>query len=1692
LYEAGFCLQAHRAAEAIGPLKTWAGRAERVLAGRLAGNLGAYRLAHVLHWLVWRSEPSHPDLAAYYGYSVLQRRGPFAALEFLDRLEPSLKNGDAEGQMHLFTLRATVAAEMRDVTASEQWLRRAAELAPTNPWVATSRAHVFETQDRYAEALEAAQKALALRPWYRPGVQAMAHALQLLDRDLEALAFLTEAARRLENMHVVRQLCVLQMELELHAEAAVGLARLAELAPLMEEPERLWLKRQRVTLDCLRNDTEAALAGAQTIDEPYYRELAARLQQNGHLRRKRLNVPFVRQHHMTCAPATLSAISRYWQQPAEHLEVAEAICYDGTPAHSERNWAETNGWVVREFRLTWETAVSLLDRGVPFTLTTSGATAGHLQAVVGYDEARQTLWIRDPFVYVTGEFLVKPLLEQQRATGPRGMALVPKHRRKLLDGLDLPEADLYDRLHGVERALAQHRRADALEVCQQMQAGAPGHRLTLAAQRALAAYDGNRPALLQCIEELLKLYPDDGHLTLVKLGCLRELARREERLQLLSGLCARPGIDPIFWQQYSQELRSDARQHAAAKSWVRWALRFRPNDPALISSWADLLWDQREFDRATRYYRLSACLGDKNEAYARSFFIASCHLRATDAALAFLQGRDDRLGKHSADPTITLVESLQMLRRTNEAFAALDAATARRPNDGALFLFAADFYGRFSRFDAAGKLLREARDRCSPVTWHRAAAALAGYQNEKQEALEHWRAVLAMEPLAHDAIRAAALLLAETEGREPVLRFLDDLCRRFPFSCPLLALRIQWLDEDGADVVIPPLRRLLEVNPADGWAWRELALKLADKQQLSEALAAVQEAVRLEPHNAAGYSVRAEVLHRNGKVAEGRDDFHQAIRLEVDNEYALIHFVDTAPTLAERKQALADVAAELRRQVIFSGALSAYQTAARGLLTPQEVLELLREAHRARPDLWQAWSVLVHQLIDVGNYEEARELARQACERFPLLPRLWVDLSRVEQSRLDAPAEVAALETALELSPGYAFASRQLAGIYERQGELSKARSALEAAVAANPLDALNHGCLAQMLWKQGEREKAIDRVQHALRLQPGYDWGWNALRDWSAETGKPDLAAEIARDLTRCRAGEARSWLLLANNLTPESQADELFAALDRALVLNARCEDAYDLRARSLARLNRFDEALAQCAPPVFQPAPAKLQIRAAWIEAQRGNLSQAIDRATNSLKEFPDFYAGWQLLADWHVHNQNLDAAVAAAQKMAHLAPLQPVPLGYLGDLKLRLQDKAGAQAAFERAFALDPDYEYAGYQLFHLQLEAYKLGPAEDTLNLLKRGRQNHQTLSCSVQLAGARQQWDRALGLFGNLCSLDKLETWTLATAAKVLDGHNQRREVDKLIAEQLSANGCAPALAEFWVERELGRSRWGLHKRLAALKAQGEIGRRAILRYLDRMGDAFQDAQRKKDVTTPLMLRYHLWRLLSKHRSWLATDLEGWGKVGFVLTCIGRPGPVIAWLGDWKNRPKAESWMLYNLVIMLQRKKRYEESREIIRHAVAMRHAGDLYESFRLWAAFEEALQGNLSQAQAHLSTLPAEHIKAYLRPVQAMAQILINLGQRSAIGKKDIFNAVRNGLTAAFGNTRPYQAARYVRAGYLRFLKVAARDSTRLKLWGWWYYRGTAWVTVLGLVLILPLAIVAPPLWIILAWLALRRSQRD
>jgi tetratricopeptide (TPR) repeat protein len=437
LYERGLCLQAFKAGQEFGDLITWQPTEARILAGRLAMNLGAGQLGTRLHLRAYRHDRQSHRARYYFALALFELRGPLATWDFLADCDtlPEISPGD---RADMCALRARAAAKLRDFETAELWLKKADDTAPGKAWNSVERAGVLAEEDRYDEALEVARLSLKqhFAPWFRPAVQQVAHLLQVLGRDTEAIKFLEEASAQLESGPVASQLCALLVENDHFQEAAMTLDRYEQLSPMLDTAGRQWIAAQRVRLAYLRGEHQQAADLAENIEDPFFKDMARRLRQESKRSRVRLNVEFIRQHHQTCAPATIAALGRFWKMPADHLAVAQAICYDGTPIHVQRTWATENGWTVREWSVNWDSARALLDRGVPFLISTVEPANAHAQAVTGYDELRQSLFIRDPYQPFVSEVLAEPFLKRYASSGPRGMMLMPTTQASIIDDIE--------------------------------------------------------------------------------------------------------------------------------------------------------------------------------------------------------------------------------------------------------------------------------------------------------------------------------------------------------------------------------------------------------------------------------------------------------------------------------------------------------------------------------------------------------------------------------------------------------------------------------------------------------------------------------------------------------------------------------------------------------------------------------------------------------------------------------------------------------------------------------------------------------------------------------------------------------------------------------------------------------------------------------------------------------------------------------------------------------------------------------------------------------------------------------------------------------------------------------------------------------------------------------------------------------
>jgi len=1548
LHDRGRTLLAFERATAIAPLAEWRGTEARLLAMRLLDATGASRQSSRIAIETWRADRGHPDARFYMAMETLRRRGALAALEFMDAQPVETARFRA--------LRARVLGQLRDFEGADAALAAAEAMAPGDPWIQLERAILFERQDRYQDSLAVARAALSLDPDRPDALLLNAHVLQLLNRDEEAREILGSAAGRLQSAAVVSALALVQIDLELYPQARESYDQIAFLSPAMELRFAQWLCARRSDAAYLCGDVDAAIELARASQNPFHLTVAERMEKTRDGRRVRLPARFVRQHHMSCGPATLTAVSELWKMPADHLQVTEEICYDGTPAHSERRWAEENGWLVREFTVTWAAARTLLDRGIAFTLTTVEPGSAHLQAVIGYDERRGVLLLRDPFVRTLIELEIDGALERWALTGPRGMAMVPLAQRDLLDGLDLPDAAERDRLYRIDRALHAHDRRAAQAALAELEALSPGHLLAIHGRRTIAAYDGDAQALLECAEALLDRFPGDASLLLSKASTLRGLGRRAERVALLEEQGGKVhGGEPLLWVELASELRQDAREHDEAVGLLRRALRQYPSAPA-FRVLGEVRWEQHRRREALSLFRYAYCLEGKNESHANAFFLAARALDEAEAALRVLRDRFDRFGRKSGLPARTLFQALDLLHQGPEAFAVLDRALGLREDDVDLLLYAADAYGRTGRTDRAQELLDRVEDNARGASWHRASAALAAYRCDKKVALEHWQAVLATEPLAVEAHEAIARLFAETSGRESALAHLESACARFPHQYRLHQIWLGWLRAGDPQRALPVAQSLVESHPADAWARRELAMVLRDVGRGEEAFAEIETAARLEPRSTSTFNVWGSLLERDHRVVEARERFRESLRLEIDQPWTIGRLLDLCAGVEERRVELRFVESEMRRQVVFGPAVLEFQRHAKDVLAGEEVLGELRALRDARPHLWEAWSASVHQLLEMERDGEALELAKAMVDRFPLLPATFRDLAAVHGARAEREPEKAALEQALRINPAWSEAARLLANAYVRDEQHERARELLERAIEATPLDPVPHRSLAATLWRLGKKEEALQRIQHALELEPDDSWAFGKLREWGGD------AAGFARRLASNEPWSVGALLAVA---TYVPEIEERLAALAKAEERNARRIEIHDLRATVLAEAGRWEEAVAACHPAAFgDPAPVALRGREAWIKARRGDRRGAIAQLQSLVATEHDYGWGIFQLINLCREEGDKEGLLAAATRAIALEPRNAYAHGTAGEAKRLLDDRPGAKASLQRAIDLDPSYRWAGITLFDEQMQDGEVEAAATTLARLRIEGADPLVSARMVQIAARRGDREAAAQKLAEVLEQSCENDWPVATAVSAVESAGMRSVLVKALANAIDRPGTHPQAGASWLEHVGVRLPFfRLWPALRALRGKGEIGVRATRAYIHRL------ARRRVGLFVFLLVQ----------GAELRKELHLWAAVGYALVTQRRYRAARRWLADYRAR-KPEAWMVTNAIAALQACRRDAEADAAIEFACSLPDA-QAEQKLRVWNGFRSALAGDPAPARA-LPREDADTFSWYLRTI--------------------------------------------------------------------------------------------------------------
>jgi predicted Zn-dependent protease len=549
--------------------------------------------------------------------------------------QPDLGGDDPELRASWYASYAFTWATLRDFDRSYQCLEVAHSLSPDDGWVLSRESDVFGLADRWAEALNSAERAWEVDPGAPFAADSLGASLLKLGNVQHSADLLYSAAENSQShevvMHACWHQCALAETLEVRQRHSVldrarALAsKLTELAPLADRYSRTGFARANLDIAEVADDHAEMERWSTEARSPFHRQLLLNLKKNSE--GKRIRLPFRRtmQTHEACVPTSIASAMSAGGMAISADEMAAEVTFGGTAEWAAADWLRARGFHVRFFSVAPTLAVTLIQHGVAFVMSWEAEETGHAVAVIGVDQRAETLLIHDPQSFRGTEYLLSVPDRNVSPLGIRGMAVVAADRAIELDTLLDPAPTLMEAAQEHQKALMTQSPAFARNIVANLTARSPSHPGTLYLQSVQNIEDGHVGQALKGFKELLVQFPDSPIVRVRYMSACWALGNNSLVRQTLKDIVERgvlPGIDAqqewihppdryVF--EYADLLRLSSETRDQAESLLHSLIQRQCTSAGAWHNLADLLWHKRDMEGALLSYRIASCLATSEE-----------------------------------------------------------------------------------------------------------------------------------------------------------------------------------------------------------------------------------------------------------------------------------------------------------------------------------------------------------------------------------------------------------------------------------------------------------------------------------------------------------------------------------------------------------------------------------------------------------------------------------------------------------------------------------------------------------------------------------------------------------------------------------------------------------------------------------------------------------------------------------------------------------------------------------------------------------------------------------------------------------------------------------------------------------------------------------------------------------------------
>ncbi|HBP16377.1 MAG TPA: hypothetical protein DEA08_01110, partial [Planctomycetes bacterium] len=367
-------------------------------------------------------------------------------------------------------------------------------------------------------------------------------------------------------------------------------------------------------------------------------------------------------------------------------------------------------------------------------------------------------------------------------------------------------------------------------------------------------------------------------------------------------------------------------------------------------------------------------------------------------------------------------------------------------------------------------------------------------------------------------------------------------------------------DEESAAAV----KRALELDPREPWAWRAKGYLLLNHTQRDEAARAFARESELSPLDPVPHYHRGRALRRAHRFRRAIEAFAEALALDPRYPKPYRNRAIARSRLGEFDLALADAdrAVELSPR-------DAYPLVVRARIRrhrKEPVLPDLEAALALDPTHADAWGLLAEVYLQAGEHERGLAACRRALATYPQHPNGWAILGEFERLAGRRAEALAAFDRSLGFDHKNVAALHGRAQLYLDEQDYERALADLEQAFRVSRGEPKAAISLASGRRLAGDLQGALELCNDVLEAAPHYD----ALLERAAAQaalGHEDLALRDLERASEVAPQATRPYVQRAAIHLRAKRYPEVLHAVEAALRRNP--DDARALALRGLARL-------------------------------------------------------------------------------------------------------------------------------------------------------------------------------------------------------------------------------------------------------------------------------------------------------------------------------------------------------------------------------------------------------------------------------------------------------------------------------------------------------------------------------------------